>query len=155
MTNISVLTKIEYFYTILVRKSGFTLAGDGHCKDWVYLPEGGYPAPLNESNPLYNANRTQECMNRCVDAADKNLTGHSGGDKNIRDLAFYVRKSDQHCACSSGACSTATLTTDPTFISYHIVTGKFEALMKSLMILSKIQSNTYLNRSHVMLLISR
>ena len=80
-------------------------------------------------------------MNRCVDAADKNLTGYSGGDKNIRDLAFYVRKSDQHCACSSGACATATLTTDPAFISYHTVTGKSEALMKSLMILSKITYN--------------
>ena len=77
-------------------------------------------------------------MNRCVDAADKNLTGYSGGDKNIRDLAFYVRKDNQRCGCSSGACTTATLTTDPAFISYHIVTGKSEALMKSLMILSKI-----------------
>ena len=114
-----------------MRKSGFTLAGDGHCKDWVYLPEGGkvYPALLNESNPLYDVNRTQECMNRCVDAADKNLTGYYSGDifKNIRDLAFYIKKSDQRCGCSSGACSTATLTTDPTFISYHIVTGKSEA----------------------------
>ena len=119
------------FTLFIVRKSGFTLAGKGHCDDWVYLPEAnrthGYPEPLNESSPLYNANRTQECMNRCVDAADKNLTGHSGGDKNIRDLAFYVWKSDQRCACSSGACSTATLTPDPSFISYHIVTGKSEA----------------------------
>ena len=150
MVNISVLTKIEYFYTILVRKSGFTLAGDGHCKDWVYLPEGGkvYPALLNESNPLYDVNRTQECMNRCVDAADKNLTGYYSGDifKNIRDLAFYIKKSDQRCGCSSGACSTASLTTDPAFISYHTIAGKSEAFMKSLMILIKIiQLNTDLN----------
>ena len=102
----------------------------------MYLPEAGYPAsgsgypdPLNESSHLYDVNRTQECMNRCVDAADKNLTGHSGGDKNIRDLAFFVRKSNQRCGCSSGACSTATLTTDPAFISYHAVTGRSDAFM--------------------------
>ena len=98
----------------------------------MYLPEAGYPAsgsgypdPLNESSHLYDVNRTQECMNRCVDAANKNLTGYSTGDTKIRDLAFYVRKSDQRCACSSGACSE--LTTDPAYMSYHIVTGKFEA----------------------------
>ena len=120
------VTKIEYVCTILGRKSGFTIAGDGNCVDWVYLQEGPYPELLNESNPLYNVNRTQECMNRCVDAADNGLNGSKGdsGETTIRDLAFFVRVSDQHCGCSSGACSTRS--TDPNYISYHTVTGRSE-----------------------------
>ena len=97
----------------------------------MYLPEAGYPASgsgypdaLNESSHLYDVNRTQECMNRCVDAADKNLTGYSTVDTKIRDLAFYVRESDQHCACSSGACNTVTDDFDVAYISYYIVAGK-------------------------------
>ena len=132
----------------LARASSYALAGDGYCKDWVYLPEGGYPALLSTSASLYNKDRIEECMNRCVDAADKNLTGYYSGDifKNIRDLAFYIKKSDQRCGCSSGACSTASLTPDPSSISYHTIAGKSEAFMKSLMILSKIiQLNTDLN----------
>ena len=111
---------MHYF---LARTSGYTIAGDGHCDDWVYLPEGGYPETLSESNLLYNVDRIQECKNRCVKAADKGLIGsNSHGDPKIRDLAFYIRKSDQHCACSSGACST--LTPDPGFRSYYTLTGK-------------------------------
>ena len=115
--------KLNNFTLFLARTSGYAIAGDGHCDDWVYLPEGGYPETLAESNPLYNVDRIQECKNRCVNAADKGLNGsNSHGDPKIRDLAFYIRLSDQHCACSSGACSK--LTPDPAFRSYYTVTGK-------------------------------
>ena len=116
---------ILFPYFQATASSGYAYAGFGHCNDWVYLPEGAYPALLAESNSLYNVDRIQECVNRCVYAADNGLTGfHSHGDPKISDLAFYVVESDGRCACSSGACST--LTPDPTFRSYYISSGKFE-----------------------------
>ena len=66
--------------------------GAGYCSDWKYLPEGAYPDLLQPSQPLYNADRVEECLNRCVDAYP-NTT------------AFYVRTNDNKCACNSGACS--------------------------------------------------
>ena len=110
------------------RESGYAVAGDGHCDDWVYLPEGGYPDVLTDSNPLYDEDRIQECMNRCVNAANEGSIGsNSHGDPNIRNLAFYIRLSDQACGCSSGECST--LTPDPSFRSYYTGIGNFEAFM--------------------------
>ena len=110
------------------RESGYAVAGDGHCDDWVYLPEGAYPELLTDSSPLYNVDRIQECMNRCVNAASTGSIGsNSHGDPKIRDRAFYIRKSDQQCGCSSGACST--LTPDPSFRSYFTGIGNFEAFM--------------------------
>ena len=115
------VTKIEYVCTILGRKSGFTIAGDGNCVDWVYLQEGPYPELLNESNPLYNVNRTQECMNRCVDASIRGLSGSRDAvDTPIRDHAFYIRQSDQGCGCSSGECSERMSTG---YASYYTVSG--------------------------------
>ena len=111
----------------LARNTGYGLAGDGYCEGWVYLPEGGYPEPLTESDPLYDVDKIRECMNRCVYAANKGLIGSRGAsDTTIRDLAFYIRLDDQQCACSSGACSTRI--TDTAFRSYFIVNGKYEAI---------------------------
>jgi hypothetical protein len=67
--------------------------GAGYCSDWEYLPEGAYPDLLQPSQPLYNADRVEECLNRCVDAYPNTI-------------AFYVKLTDGNkCACSSGACS--------------------------------------------------
>jgi len=70
----------------------FTHGGTGYCSDWRYLPEGGYPARLDS-----NADPLQECAERCTTAAD--------ADPVYSTTAFYVRNNDQHCACSSGTCS--------------------------------------------------
>ena len=67
----------------------------GYCSDWKYLPEGGYPARLDS-----NANPLEECAQRCIAAAD--------ADSEYSKDAFYVRDSNQHCACSKGACSDIT-----------------------------------------------
>jgi hypothetical protein len=109
------------YYTVSPTVSSYALAGDGYCSDYVYLPEGGYPNLLKKSDPLYNVDRIEECMNRCVYAAKKGLRG-------IRSLAFYVRNSNQRCACSSGACSTrhgsgsytSYYTISPTVLSYAL-----------------------------------
>ena len=111
------LPKLNSFRQFSARSSEFDIAGDGYCKDWVYLPEGGYPIPLDESSPLYNAHRVQECMNRCIYAADNGLVGYNTAESKIRDLAFYIRLADQRCGCSSGSCSTQI--PDPAFRSYH------------------------------------
>ena len=79
------------------RESGYAVAGDGHCDDWVYLPEGAYPELLTDSDPLFDEDRIQECMNRCVHASKQGLLGSRGsGDRTIRNHAFYIR-SDQRC----------------------------------------------------------
>ena len=80
-------------------------AGNGYCKDWVYLPEGGYPAPLAPDDPLYSHDRIQECMNRCFYAAYQGLAGSSGSDgTEIGNQAFYIKTLNQRCGCSSGTC---------------------------------------------------
>ena len=115
---------LHYFLESAYR---YTIAGIGHCKDWVYLPEGGYPQLLDDSKPLYNVDRIQECMNRCVHAADNGLIGsQSSGDTKIRDLAFSINLSNHRCGCSSGECSV--LTPDHAFRSFYIVQGNYEAL---------------------------
>jgi len=90
---------------------GYQLLGVGHCKDWVYLPEGGYPAPLPHYDPLYSLDRVQECLNRCVAASKKK------GAK-MKAQAFYVR-ADKTCACSQGACTS--LAGSKNYKSYRIV----------------------------------
>jgi hypothetical protein len=67
--------------------------GAGYCADYKYLPVGSYPDLLQPSQPLYNADRVEECLNRCVDAYPNTI-------------AFFVKLIDGNkCACSSGACS--------------------------------------------------
>ena len=73
----------------------YQLIGQGYCADWNYLPEGGYPKVLKEDHKLYDADRIQECLNRCVDASKKN--------NNIQSQAFYVDVNSR-CACSKGTC---------------------------------------------------
>ena len=36
----------------------------------MYLPEGAYPDVLEAGGLLYSDDRTEECMKRCLDAAD-------------------------------------------------------------------------------------
>ena len=83
----------------------YYVAGEGYCKDWVYLPEGGYPAPLAHNDPKYSDDRIQECMNRCLYAAYRGLAGSEGSDgTRIGNQAFYIKASNQGCGCSSGTC---------------------------------------------------
>ena len=51
--------------------------------DWFYLPEGGYPDLLNDTDSRYDGDRVKECMNRCLDA----FTGAK---------AFYVKTNDSN-----------------------------------------------------------
>jgi hypothetical protein len=71
------------------------LIGKGYCTDWVYLPEGGYPAFLPASNPVSDKDKKRECANRCIMAAEK--------DKKYSTDAFYVRKDDK-CGCARKQC---------------------------------------------------
>ena len=96
------------------------MAGYGYCKDYAYLPEGGYPSLLDKSDPLYDEDRIKECMNRCVYALNKEE------DTKIRDLAFYIRDSDQRCACSSGTCYSRK---SSGYTSYHTVSGNTKTVM--------------------------
>ena len=96
------------------------MASYGYCKDYAYLPEGGYPSLLGKSSPHYDKDRIQECINRCV-YASKNEE-----DTKIRDRAFYNRDSDQRCACSSGACYTRK---SSGYTSYHKISGNSKKIM--------------------------
>ena len=83
----------------------YYVAGEGYCKDWVYLPEGAYPALLAPNDPKHNDDRIQECMNRCLYAAYRGLAGSKGSDgTRIGNQAFYIYNSNQGCGCSSGTC---------------------------------------------------
>lgn len=80
--------------------------GSGHCSDWEYLPEGGYPAHLTSGRLMDEHDRIRECGNRCADAWGK--TGSSSRKTTISDKAFYVYNGaspQAKCACSSGTCS--------------------------------------------------
>lgn len=77
----------------------------GSCVDSQYLPEGAFPPLLDSSRRLYDNDRVQECMNRCLDA----YPGTKG---------FYIRVSDEACACSSGTCDQQSV--DSTFQTFHI-----------------------------------
>ena len=88
----------------LVRTYRYAIAGNGYCKDYINLPEGEYPSLLGSTDPLYNTDRVRECMNRCVFAAEQGYKRYQSDDP-ISDKAFIIRRSDQHCRCSSGSCS--------------------------------------------------
>ena len=101
------------------------MAGTGYCKDYVYLPEGGYPSLLGQLDPLYDKNRIKECMNRCLYASSQGLAGSKGAvDTTIREHAFYIRKSDQGCACSSGICNDRKASSG--YTSYYIISSNFK-----------------------------
>ena len=69
-----------------------------YCGDYVYLPEGSYPALLNVGDELYDSDRKQECLNRCLDAYGENPS-------TIGYQAFYVKAhGDDRCACAVGDC---------------------------------------------------
>ena len=71
-----------------------------YCGDYVYLPEGSYPALLNDDDELYDADRKKECLNRCLDAYGESTSG-----KKIGNQAFYVKSNgDDRCACAVGDC---------------------------------------------------
>ena len=89
----------------LVRTYRYAIAGNGYCKDYIDLPEGEYPSLLDSNDPLYNTDRVRECMNRCVFAAEQGYKGIYNSYDPISDNAFIIRRSDQHCRCSSGSCS--------------------------------------------------
>ena len=69
------------------------LAPAGHCCDWRYLPEGGYPARLTSSSPLYDPDPVIECINRCQNAYG------------TPQQAIYLDTRSNTCACSSGSCT--------------------------------------------------
>ena len=100
-----------------ITEYGYKSLGDGYCGDWVYLPEGSYPALLNAGNQLYDADRKKECLNRCLVAYGKNGKSTSGGK--IGKQAFYVN-SDDGCACAVGECSARHGTG---YASYEIISG--------------------------------
>lgn len=70
----------------------FASVAFGLCDDQQHLPEGAYPPLLSPQRRLYDDDRVQECMNRCLDA----YPGTKG---------FSVRVSDHGCTCSSGNCA--------------------------------------------------
>ena len=78
----------------------------GYCSDYKYLPEGAYPARLDEMHALYSPDPIQECMNRCLDAYPSSQ-------------AFFT-KAGEECSCSSGSCSTRT-ESSTLYESYKIV----------------------------------
>ena len=67
--------------------STYTSFGSGMCTDLVSLPEGEYPPLLSNTSELYNSDRNQECMQRCLDTCSDYVM-------------FTVRKSDDRCSCS-------------------------------------------------------
>ena len=121
----------------LVRTYRYAIAGKGYCKDYINLPEGFYPSLLGSTDPLYSTDRIRECMNRCVFAAEQGYIGIESDDP-ISDKAFTIRRSDQHCQCSSGSCSS--IRSDGTYsreyTSYHtqyIVPGKWLHIINQIM----------------------
>ena len=90
------------------------MASYGYCKDYAYLPEGGYHSLLNKSDPLTDKDRIKECMKRCVYASNNEE------DTKFRDRAVYIRDCDQRCACSSGTCYSRK---SSGYSSYHTIPG--------------------------------
>ena len=111
---LSSTTYTEYTYTHL---------GPGFCGDWIYLPEGGYPARLISDDALYDADPIQECLNRCLDANGEagQASTENGGTGTIGNRAFYL-STENKCACAISDCSS--LTPDPNYASYAIISGK-------------------------------
>ena len=104
--------------------------GAGFCTDdWVYLPEGGYPPLLAETDPLYDSDRLRECMNRCIHAAENSLAGSgAAASTEISDQAFYVNGNNQ-CACASGSCDNFS---NDAYQAYGIVQGKSRNALKKI-----------------------
>ena len=95
----------------------YQMIGTGYCKDWVYLPEGGYPGFLPESDSLsVPEDRIEECLMRCLSLVGQNGKAGANNKKLIANQAFYVNNKKQ-CACSSGSCP---LTADKNLVSYKI-----------------------------------
>ena len=124
LTNCSQLT--DYTCPVhLARKFGYSFAGDGYCMDWIYLPEGS-PELLSSNHTFYDKDRIQECMNRCVNAAEQGLIGSQSTSwfsklflkAQIGNKAFYIKNSNKRCGCSYGSCSS--IRTSLGYTSYHI-----------------------------------
>lgn len=81
----------------------YSSIGPGYCSDWAYLPEGGYPPRLAETEPLNDADPIQECMNRCLNVVGTAGATSAAAGAVISNQAFYVRDGER-CACASGPC---------------------------------------------------
>lgn len=88
------------------KESGYELLGPGRCHDYVYLSVGSYPPLLSHSDPLFDDDRVQECMNRCL-------------HENSKCKAFYL-KDYEFCACASSNCSSPS---GSNYTSYKVVGG--------------------------------
>jgi len=98
--------EIEVYGCSGAAASTYELIGAGHCNDWTYLPEGGYPEHLAEDHALYSEDKLRECMNRCLDAWESGTPGSRGASStSISHQAFYVSGESLLCACSSGPCT--------------------------------------------------
>ena len=95
--------------------------GTGYCRDWVYLPEGGYPDRLGPNDALYDSDPIQECLNRCLGVYGEAGARTSKVGGNIGNQAFYLR-SDSRCACAIGDCKSL-VSNDYVAISYAIIPG--------------------------------
>ena len=114
-------TKIHIFWV------SYEILGYGYCKDYVYLPEGAYPARLSPNDLLYDIDPIIECKNRCLDANGKSggvdAHGRSAEYNIISNQAFFIQNSDKQCACSSGTCSERVGAASTTYTSYKISIG--------------------------------
>ena len=90
--------------------------GIGYCRDYVYLPEGGYPDRFNAGEDLYDPSPIQECLNRCMDAYGQD--GASSGK--IGNQAFYLYANSK-CACATGDCNARS--SSGSYKSYEIIPG--------------------------------
>jgi hypothetical protein len=73
--------------------NSYDVLGAQACTDISYLSDEGivYPDLLPEDDPLYNTDRTRECMNRCLDK--------------YPEAKAFVLDANQRCACSLKYCS--------------------------------------------------
>ena len=77
-----------------------------YCNDYAPLPEGYFPPVLQPSDPLYDADRSVECKNRCLSACESYETFTLlvfDGDTN-QDLQ-YGGFDERRCMCGAGDCS--------------------------------------------------
>ena len=88
-------------------ESEYELIGSGYCSDHVFLKDGRYPPLLSHANPLFDDDRVQECMNRCL-------------HDNPKCEAFYL-KDYELCACAFSNCSSQLGSSS--FTSYRIVSN--------------------------------
>ena len=95
----------------------YTLLGDGFCQGYKYLPDGvPYPEVLQPGDPLYNADRRQECVNRCADAYPDSTH-------------FYLKEEKCACAkpsdCSNGINGNYASSDNKKYQRYTINRGQF------------------------------